>query len=541
MKTKIVRPPVLLIAATLSATFPSGGFAASLLKPDDRIVLVGDSITGQGANVPDGWIHLMENALRSDSPENRQIFVALGGSGQGAGTWLDVEKRSRTQSFALDVRANDVKSVLEQPADVLIIMLGMNDALFPRVQETPESYARWTRDYTTLIRALRARISPRVLALATPTLCTEDFQSPKNRVLDEFSRHIVALAKEENCVVLPTREAMTEMLDEGRRAQADFHVTADFVHPNHAGHVAVASGMLRGLGETQAAGALLKKHAASMPPKNHLSWKIEYPVQETDSLSDRLTLRLRSFRGDAASPGGSPARLNVPAGWSILSSRSENDGSGDFLISGKPEHLTNTLVLSAGGLQAGVSVAAPWLIGTGNCGREGWVGDKFDPARQPAGAATLAARLSKGKGFGEVLELAPGKNLRWRHYLPGVNYGGGDDPGAVDMAGVSFFQNFDVAWGARWMHADSAQAAFVRIRSLGFVNGSHLSVWLNGKNLFAGQLAAAPDAKLPVALKAGWNALVFQSNNYQVQWQFAIDLLSEKPDALRVSTMPPDH
>ncbi|MDR1279953.1 MAG: GDSL-type esterase/lipase family protein [Opitutaceae bacterium] len=542
--------PLATVVAVFCALALAGtGSASSLLRPGDRIVFIGDSITGQGDNVTDGWIHQMKNALRAASPENRQTFVALGGSGQGAGTWLDVERRSRSQNFPLDVRAHDVKAALDQPADVLVIMLGMNDALFPRVEETPSGMDRWAGDYEKLLRILRERTRPRLVALATPTLCTEDVDSPKNRVLAGFAGRIGAIAKQENCVVLPTREEMIRVLARGRQGRPDFHVTGDFVHPDLAGHVAIARGMLRGLGETQAADALLKKHSGELFSKQPLSWNIRYegPASGPPSgelTSGKLTARLAFFR-NAASLSKQAATLRTPAGWRVVSAggsdRRGRDGEarGEFVITGSPDRLVSTLVLSADGHQAAIRVPAPWLIGTGNAGREGWEGDRFNPSRQPASAAALAARLSAGDGFGQPLEIAPGQTLAWRYYWPGVNYGGGDDPGAVDMAGVTFFQNFDVAWGARWIYSDTGQSLSVHIRRFGFVNGSHLSIWMNGESVHAGQLAEAPSSGLPVTLKPGWNALVFQSNNYQVQWQFAVDLAGARPETLRVSIVPP--
>ena len=56
-------------------------------------------------------------------------------------TGAALEKRSRSETVFLDVKGIDVKAALDQPADVLIIMLGMNDVLAPYVTDEPASCA----------------------------------------------------------------------------------------------------------------------------------------------------------------------------------------------------------------------------------------------------------------------------------------------------------------------------------------------------------------------------------------------------------------
>src|SRR5205085_1244128 len=120
-------------------------------------------------------------------------IIALGGSGQGVQSWSGVEKRSRTEEFFLDVKGIPVKATLDQHADVLVIMLGMNDVLAPYVMNDPASLQKWTDNYRELIKSLQARLTPEVTALATPTLCTEDFYSPKNRMMDKLIKRATAL------------------------------------------------------------------------------------------------------------------------------------------------------------------------------------------------------------------------------------------------------------------------------------------------------------------------------------------------------------
>ena len=228
--------------------------------------------------------------------------------------------------------------------------------------------------------------------------------------------------------------------------------------------------------------------------------------------------------------------LSVPEGWRILSQK-ENG----FEVEGAPDQLVNKLTLHAGQKEAEIQIPAPWLIGTGNIGGINWVrNSEYHPELHPQ---AVDETLSKGEGFGQAAELAPGKPLTWARYTPSVNFGGGNAPGAVDMAAVIFFQVFDRGYGARWIYSETGMPVTVQIRPLGFVASSHLMLWLNGTRLYAAHLSDKETPKtMEVQLNKGWNALVWQSNSLQVQWQFAVDLTGKteaETASLRVAAWPP--
>ncbi len=232
---------------------------APLLRQVDRIVFVGDSITGQGWNNGQGFIHQIEAALQEKWPSGKLTTIGLGGSGSTVGAWQNHEKRSREGTVILDVKGVDVRTTLDQGAEVLIIMLGMNDLLSPSLKDQPADFDAWAERYKALVTALRERAKPRVIALATISLCSEDPASPKNRVRDELNTRLTKLAAAEHCIMLPVGETMLEQLQKGRARLPDFHVTGDFVHPNSHGHTSIAIGMLQGLGEHELANKLTQK------------------------------------------------------------------------------------------------------------------------------------------------------------------------------------------------------------------------------------------------------------------------------------------
>ena len=526
-----------LLSLCLLLVLALTGQAASVLKPNDRIIFIGDSITGQGRNVASGWANLIDQALKTARPSDNLTTVSLGGSGQSVGSWQNVEKKSQTDPVFLDVKTVDVKATLDGGAEVVVIMLGMNDALFPSLKDTPEAIENWATRYRALIASVRDRTHYRVLALATPTMCTEDPDSPKNKVIKALGAQVQAIAKTENAVVLPTYETMAQILNEGRTWKPDFHVTGDFVHPSYPGHVAIAVGMIKGLGEEADANDLLEKQTPKFWKKDEeaLSYKVEVLPVPLDA--KKTTYRIQSFHHAA---GGAlitdKANLTPPEGWRILSQKDNT-----FEVEGEPDRLVNKLTLSAGQKTVEIGIPAPWLIGTGNIGGKNWVQNReYHPELHPQ---AVDESLSKGEGFGQSAELEPGKPITWARYTPSVNFGGGNAPGAVDMAAVIFFQVFDRGYGARWIYSETGMPVTVQIKPLGFVSSSHLMVWLNGTQLHAAHLGdKAAQKSFEVTLNKGWNALVWESNSLQVQWQFGVDLAGKTEadtNSLRVAAWPP--
>ncbi|YCM42800.1 GDSL-type esterase/lipase family protein [Verrucomicrobiaceae bacterium 227] len=508
----------------------------SLLKHSDRVVFVGDSITGQGANAEKGWVHLIRQAFKSAHPGAEPTFVALGGSGHTVGSWQSIEKQSRETATILDVKKVDVRMELGKPADVVVCMLGMNDVLCPRTGNDPASIAAWISRYRALIHALRNRVQPRVFALATPTMCTEDPASPKNLTLRRFAKAMEDLAKEENCVILPTWETMKMVLDFGRTHHPDFHVTGDYVHPNAAGHVAIAVGMLRGLDEPLAARSLLDPLVEQFPATPTLSYQLSPVDTETFAKTTRFKISFHHRQDSTAAP--ETVSLEVPRGWSVEPANIVAS-SGTFLVEGPPHHLVNRLILKAGGQKTEVRIPAPWLLGFCAGIPQGWQGSDFIPAK---GQLAVDADLARGRGWGSPLEATPGNPLIWKQSIAHRNYVDANKPGAVDFAAVSYCDNFSVGYGARWIAAPTPKTIQVRVRPLGFTSDHHLTLWLNGHEVFLGN-PREESPFIPLSLNKGWNVLAFKSNQHSWQWQFDIELTptpGQSLNDLRFHAHPPE-
>lgn len=543
---------LLTVIAVTTVPRTAAETAPSQVKDGDRIVFVGDSITGQGVNAgPGGFINLIKEGLDTARPGSQVTVVALGGSGQGVGSWVGVEKGSREKESFLDVPRVGVKENLDQHADILVIMLGMNDSLAPYVGPEATSLDNWAKQYRELIAALRARTTPRVTALGTVTPNTEDPKSPKNRVLTEMSQRLALIAKEEACVLLPTRETVFEVLQKGRTLKPDFHVTYDFVHPNAAGHPGIAVGMLKGLGEAATAEALAAKYLAqayvaaqgTLPALSYTITPTALPLTTDDS-----TFEIRYFWTVAADAAASQprARLQAPPGWQVTPAELAGP-SGTFTVSGKPDRLENRFKLQltdgAAKRETEVVIPAPWLIGTGVPNPGAWEnpGQKYAPDK---GVLPGEERLTKGLDFGTTPEGWKGTPPAWGKYVASVDHTGGATPGNVCLYAATFATTFEAAYGARWLFSDQELPVELHLGSSVFAGQIGVVVWLNGERLYAGVITGEPQRKAvkPATLKKGWNCLVFKTNHCTWQWQFSLDLTSNVPGAienLRVAAVPP--
>ncbi|MFG0250053.1 MAG: GDSL-type esterase/lipase family protein, partial [Phycisphaeraceae bacterium JB051] len=443
-----------LFALILSLTFvltvfnPTHAADEPALKQGNvRLLFVGDSITGQSRNVRSGYAHQFEAAVKAVYPDSNPQIISLGGSGHSVGSWAGIEKKSRDKSVILDVKTIDVHEELAKPADVLVIMLGMNDVLAPYVAYSEPSMDKWVGRYQKLIDALKLRVSPKVLALASITPCTEVPYSPKNMLISQLNDRIAALAKQNNARLLPTSQTVWEIQTEGRTRASDFHVTADYVHPTTAGHIGIAMGMLKGLGESQAAkwledNRLTEVYQNIAKRGSAFAWDIQsgFHPQNRDQASYSITYHWLNPKGQTnVNP---TITLTVPEGWQVSPSTLTTP-TGRFTVFGKPDRLQNivTLHANADGLQqrSDIFIPAPWLVGYSFVQRL-WKqpGYQFmtDKAHTP-----IDDVIEAGGDFTKSIDLGNGQTLTWLDYTPSINFTGGTNPASVDFAAMLHANN----------------------------------------------------------------------------------------------------
>ncbi len=528
------------LAGLVVLALPGRGAEPTVKLPESpRIVFCGDSITGQGGGwMGVGYCFQMDWALKQAHPGSAPVLVALGGSGMGVMGWQAVEKKSQTAPVALDVKSLDVQTNLDQPADVLVVMLGMNDVLAPYIGGSDEDLDKWIGKYRELLAALRERMKPKVTALGTITMFTEDPSSYKNRQLARMNERIRALAKEVGAVALPSGEACWEVQAMGRRLAPDFHITRDYIHPNALGNQAVALGMLRGLGEEKAADVLMEQRIRPALAKAAGAPKISYEISAEPKPD---TFRLKTWW--AVPPGTTPSaqpvvRVTAPSGWTVTPAECRGV-EGSFVVKGHPDRLQTVFKIdgSAGGetRQAEATLAAPWLVAGGLV--QPWKGTP--PAYDPAANRTaIDDAVEKGSDFTGALDAGRGKSLVWQRHYPSVNLTGGGDPGSVDYADVSNGETFEGGYAARWIHSDRARPVKIELTMKNLGARIFMTMWLNGRVIYQNDLSADPQRKetgkaiVDAELQAGENVLVIKTNHLTWQWLFSANLRGVGEDDL---------
>jgi len=528
-----------LIFAIVVTSVTGAPLEPALQNGNARVVLVGDSITGLSRNAGgQGWAYQMENALQAVYPDAKPNIIALGGSGQGVASWSGVEKNSRTNSVKLDVPGINVKETLDQPADVLVIMLGINDVLAPYVGEDQRSLDGWQTQYEQLIETLGRRITPRVIGLAQITPMTEEMSSPKNRLIAALNKRVETIAKKLDLRVLPVGDCVREILAQGRTLRPDFHISYDFVHPNEAGQIGIAIGMLEGLGEHKAADWLreqpLSKIWKGEGQKPSISWAV-LPMTNSVS-SESQTFRVRYWWPPVRQAADHKPRVElvVPKGWQVSPSAVE-EFTGEFTVTGTPDQIKNILSIQGrvGDEQrrTDVPIPTPWLVAA-KLVQPVWEKNTVfqpDPGRTPIDQA-----IEAGANFIGDMDVGHGQKLTWQRYYPSVNYTGLAAPSSVDFAAITHAVPFEGGYGARWIYSDRDRPVQLQLGTAVFAGNIHLAVWINGAALYRGHIMSEPLRRKSVEahLQKGWNTLVFKANHCTWQWQVLVDLAPNEGDSL---------
>jgi lysophospholipase L1-like esterase len=549
---------VLVAAACFGQEAPSSGPAAAapVLQTKDRIVVIGDSITGLGERAKDGFVHLMREALAAAHKDSSFELVGLGASGWAMPAWEGKlnQKRGPKDEWFTDVPNVGVNATLDKPVDVVIIMLGANDVLRSEVGEQDSPYQQsldhWEPHYVRLIETLRARTHARVVALAQCTLVGGNADLPINRFFDKLNGRIAAIAKKTGCLVLPTNDECKWMILRGRRIQSDFQITYDLVHPNSNGHAAIAMGMLKGLDEALAAEHILTKYLWPMTFKLEINDTKGYELTPLDYRDEVQQFRVRYWWPFAPKPGDerTEVRITVPQDWTAKLQSSEGL-SGEFLVSGKCDRLKNVLTMEgavgADKRRVEIVVPAPWLLAAGPV--HPW--SHLVPMVEKDVRTAIDDAIEQGKDFTAAIDLGKtddpqfkGRTLRWKHYFATIDNFGGPSPLVADFYGVTNARAFETGYGARWVYSDRDRPIRLELFAPPKVKGIYLFAWLNGKKEYSGQVDEAPGGRVSIktTLKKGWNPLAFRLCRWQ-SYEVGIELLPVGEDNLadlRYSSVP---
>lgn len=210
----------LLVASLLVSVSPGSG---GIVQNGDRIVFFGDSITGQRL-----YTSFIESYLTGRFPEYDLTFVNAGVGGD-------------TVQKALTRVERDVLSV--KPT-MVIIAFGMNDVVY--VQEN-ENLAEWyKKNYIELADRLHAH-GARILLLG-PNPVDDDYQNLRNQNdLEILTNTLISFAAEHNLTAIDMFHPLRDLLRKAKGAKKEIVLIPDGVHPNPAGHVAMAYVILTSL------------------------------------------------------------------------------------------------------------------------------------------------------------------------------------------------------------------------------------------------------------------------------------------------------
>jgi hypothetical protein len=164
----------------------------------------------------------------------------------------------------------------------------------------------------------------------------------------------------------------------------------------------------------------------------------------------------------------------------------------------------------------------PWFVASGLILR-GW---QEKPADEDLALNPIDKAIENGGAFWQAPARAGGEPLQWRSFQSSINLTDGANPGSVDFAGITFGQNFEAGYAARWIHSDRDRALNLELKTAGIGAVIHLTTWLNGRRIYSDLISKEPKRQTsrPVELRKGWNTLVFKSSHRTWQWQQSVTL-----------------
>jgi lysophospholipase L1-like esterase len=527
------------------------GWAGSLLKPNDRIIFVGDSITAQAVGGSQGYYHQFTNALHTVYPAYSNEVIGLGFSGNTLFDWKDsLEVKSRTQSVPANTGGFDVQSAFAKHGDLVFILLGMNDILKPTLLDDEAVLQTWKAKYRELVAAIRERVTPRELVLCEITPLTEDPLAPKNRVRDRLDQLARDLAQEEGCRAAATAASVFDVVARCRKVRQDYHVVPDTVHPSQPlGHAAIARGMVKALQDDKLVAAFETRIAAEIaklaPAKPCVTyWFKPQPGCPADRAAQ--TYRITCFWNDgteAKVPRVPTFSLELPEGWTVAEAPVTKTEAA-FTISGTPERLQTPMTILAKvgeeSFRQAVQIPAPWRVVCGPDNGGAWGARQV---YQPTNSIPfMEADLVAGKHFLEAFTDGK-KTYGWQVNTPCVDYTAGDDPNAVIPYSLSFGSQNDVLYAVRWIFSAKDRPVQLQLSHRTFSATLGFVVWIDGEQVMTADLNRSGKNKVigQAALKRGWNRLLVRNDHLQWQRQFACALLpadGDTLDDLRYSLLP---
>ncbi len=206
----------------------------SALKKDDKIIMLGDSIT-QGGGGAAGFITLIQKAL---DDKHKDLGIKTVNKGISGNKVTDLQKRLQ-------------KDVLDLKPNLVFVYIGINDVWHWDMKglkgTTKEEFEAGLKEIIGKMKGIGARV-----ILCTPSVIGEktDGSNKQDKMLAEYADISRKVAKDEGLVLCDLNKAFMDYLKENNKENKEVGIlTRDRVHLNEAGNKLVAETMLKALGE----------------------------------------------------------------------------------------------------------------------------------------------------------------------------------------------------------------------------------------------------------------------------------------------------
>nr|WP_028549614.1 SGNH/GDSL hydrolase family protein [Paenibacillus sp. UNC451MF] len=211
-----------------------------LLQKQDRLVMIGDSITDCGRKKPEGegrndslgngYVALVDSFLQSVYP---QLGIRVTNMGISGNTVRNLKERWETD-------------VVNLKPDWLSIMIGINDVW--RQYDLPQLIEKhvYIEEYEQTLRELVERTKPSLkgLILMTPYYIEPNSNDGMRAAMDQYGAVVKKIADQYGAIFIDTQEAFKPVLEHIYPATLAW----DRVHPNMTGHMTLARAFLNAIG-----------------------------------------------------------------------------------------------------------------------------------------------------------------------------------------------------------------------------------------------------------------------------------------------------
>ena len=206
-----------------------------LLRPDQKLVMIGDSITdcgrrdGPHAPYGAGYVSMVRNLLIARYPDYG----------------LTVENRGIGGNTVRDLEARWQADVLDERPDVLSVKIGINDVWRFVANRLDEAVGlqEYEATYRKLLRMTKEQCGSQLI-LVDPYVLETDREDPFRAMVDRYIAAVHGLAEEFDAVSVRTQEAFDNVLV---KQPSEFWAN-DRVHPFAYGHAVIARAFLNAIG-----------------------------------------------------------------------------------------------------------------------------------------------------------------------------------------------------------------------------------------------------------------------------------------------------